>query len=115
MQGLGGGDRAGVGWLQPVAPSGRVGWEGSLATITLDGPEGSVTLSGDTDIPMAILRNRRTVQIRGNLRDPPPATLAAAATAARPPSLEVGLRALVYRTTQNDPIIPASRCSAMWQ
>ena len=45
----------------------RAGWEGSLATITLDGPGGTVTLDGESDIPMAILRNSRTGQIR---RDP---------------------------------------------
>ena len=68
----------------------RAGWEGSLATITLSGPEGSVTLDGESDIPMAILRNSRTGQIRGILRDPPPATQAAAdAVGARAPGLEV--------------------------
>ena len=68
----------------------RAGWEGSLATITLSGPGGSVTLDGESDIPMAILRNPRTGQIRGILRDPPPATQEAAdAVGARAPGLEV--------------------------
>ena len=56
----------------------RAGWEGSLATITLSGPKGSVTLDGESDIPMAILRDPRTGQVRGILRDPPQATEVAA-------------------------------------
>ena len=55
----------------------RAGWEG-LAMITLTGPGGSVTLDGESDLPMAILRNAQTGQIRGILREPPPATQAAA-------------------------------------
>ena len=51
----------------PVPP----GWEASLATITLEGPEGRVTLDGDSDIPMAILRDPRIGQVRGILRDLP--------------------------------------------
>ncbi|MDE2793521.1 MAG: hypothetical protein OXL34_01775, partial [Gemmatimonadota bacterium] len=46
-------------------------WEGTLASITLSGPEGTITLDEDTARPMAILRNRRTGQIRGILRDLP--------------------------------------------
>ena len=45
------------------------GWAGALATITLAGPGGSVTLDADSDLPMAILRNPRTGQVRGILRD----------------------------------------------
>ena len=56
----------------------RAGWEASLATITLSGPSGSVTLDGESDIPMAILRNPRTGQVRGILRDPPLPTQVAA-------------------------------------
>ena len=49
----------------------RAGWEGSLATITLLGPKGSVTLDsdGDSDISMAILRDPATGRVRGFLRD----------------------------------------------
>ena len=47
----------------------RAGWESSLATITLTGPNGSATLDGDSDRPMVILRNPRTGQVRGFLRD----------------------------------------------
>ena len=49
----------------------RPGWGGSLATITLSGPGGSVALDGETDIPIAILRSPQTGQVRGILRDPP--------------------------------------------
>ena len=64
----------------------RSGWEGNLASITLSGPGGTVTLDEDSDIPMAILRNPQTGQVRGFLRGPPTATQAAAdaeATSAR--------------------------------
>ena len=53
------------------------GWE-ALARITLTGPGGSAILDADSDIPMAILRDAQTGQIRGILRDPPPAAHAAA-------------------------------------
>ncbi len=58
----------------PVRPE----WEDNLASITLSGPGGAVTLDGDSDRPMAILRNPRSGQVRGFLRDPPAATQAAA-------------------------------------
>ena len=58
----------------PVRPA----WQGNLGSITLTGPDGSFTLDGDSDIPMAILRNAQTGQIRGILRDSPPAAQAAA-------------------------------------
>ena len=75
----------------------RAGWEGSLAAITLDGPGGTATLDGDSDIPMAILRDSRTGQVRGILRDPPPATQAAAdAVGARAPGAP-GLEVLFSR------------------
>ena len=68
----------------------RAGWEGSLATITLDGPEDSVTLDGESDIPMAILRNPRTGHVRGILRDPSlVAEVAADAVGVGAPGLEV--------------------------
>ena len=68
----------------------RAGWEGSLATIMLSGPGRSVTLDGESDIPMAILRNPRTGQVRGILRDPPLATeVAADAIGVSAPGLEV--------------------------
>ena len=61
-------------FVLPVRPK----WGRNLASITLTGPGGSFTLDGDSDMPMAILRNPQTGQIRGILRDPPPATQAAA-------------------------------------
>ena len=68
----------------------RAGWESRLATITLSGPGGSVTLDGNSDIPMAILRDPRTGQVRGFLRDAPSAAgVAADAAGAPPPGLEV--------------------------
>lgn len=51
----------------PASP----GWEGRLATITLSGPAGSATLDGNTDRPMAILRDPGTGHVRAILRDFP--------------------------------------------
>ena len=84
--------RAGFTFVLPVEPA----WETSLAAITLSGPGGTVTLDGDTDRPMAILRDPVTGRVRGFLRDvaDPAAVQAAAASvdAAGPgagPGLEV--------------------------
>ncbi len=51
-------------FLLPVRP----GWAGALAGITLSGPGGSVTLDGDSDEPMAIVRDTETGQVRAILR-----------------------------------------------
>ncbi|MYB05916.1 MAG: hypothetical protein F4Y24_06145 [Gemmatimonadetes bacterium] len=68
----------------------RAGWDGNLASITLTGPGESTTLDGDSDVAMAILRNPRTGQIRGILRDLPAAMQAAAdKQAVRAPDLKV--------------------------
>ena len=67
----------------PVQP----GWAGNLASITLSGPGGSAILNEDTDRPVTILRDRRTGQIRGILRDSVGAAVAGdrvAALAAQP-------------------------------
>ena len=75
-------------FVLPVEP----GWAGSLASITLSGPGGSVTLDSDTDIPMSILLDPSTGQVRGILRDVPQADAAAAlalAPQAGPDSLDV--------------------------
>ena len=70
----------------PVKP----GWAGNLASITFAGPGGSFTLDGASDLPMAILRNPRTGQVRGILRNLPQADAAAAlAPQAGPDSLDV--------------------------
>ena len=50
-------------------------WAGNLTSITLSGPDGSVTLDGESDRPMAILRDPRTGQVRGFLRDLPAAAV----------------------------------------
>ena len=66
------------------------GWADGLAGITLSGPGGSVTLDGDTDIPMTILLDPGTGQVRGILRDlPQEAAAAALAPQANPDSLDV--------------------------
>ena len=57
-------------FMLPIQP----GWEGNLASITLFGPGGSVTLDGSTDQPMAILRDPRSGRVRGFLSDLPPET-----------------------------------------
>ena len=74
-------------FVLPVWP----GWEESLASITLSGPEGSFTLDGESDLSMAILRNPRNGQVRGILRDVPPPAQAArdAVGQAAGPRLEV--------------------------
>ena len=82
-----GGGSSSFAFVVPV----QAGWEDDLATITLTGPGGSTTLDGETDLAMAILRNPRNGQVRGILRDPPPANQVAAAAAPGAPgsSLEV--------------------------
>ena len=65
------------------------GWAGNLASVTLSGPDGSVTLDSDTDIPMSILVDPSTGQVRGILRDMPQADAAALAPQAGPDSLDV--------------------------
>ena len=52
-------------FVLPVRPD----WPDNLASITLTGPGGSFTLDGASNLPMAILRNPRTGQIHGILRD----------------------------------------------
>ena len=68
------GEEASFVFALPVQP----GWAGNLTSITLSGPGGSAVLDETTDQPMAILRDPRTGQVRAFLRDPPPATQAAA-------------------------------------
>ncbi|MYH09405.1 MAG: hypothetical protein F4143_04540 [Gemmatimonadales bacterium] len=63
-------------FLLPV----RDGWAENLATIVITGPRGSATLDGDSNVPIAILRDPRSGRVRGILRDlqPSVATRAAA-------------------------------------
>ena len=77
-------------FVLPVQP----GWAGNLASITLSGPGGSTTLDSDTDLPMAILLNPSTGQVRGILRDLPQADRAAALA---PPAGLEGLDVLFSR------------------
>ena len=55
---------AGFAFILPVEPE----WAGSLESITLTAPGGSVSLDGETDTPMAIVRDVRSGQIRAFLR-----------------------------------------------
>ncbi len=50
----------------PVEPE----WGESLAKVTLSGPGGTATLDGETDAPLAIVRDRSSGQVRGILRGP---------------------------------------------
>ena len=45
------------------------GWADALASVTLSGPAGTTTLDGNSDIPIAILRDPVTGRVRGFLRD----------------------------------------------
>jgi hypothetical protein len=72
------GDASAFVFVVPAEP----GWEAALASITLTGPDGSFTLDGDSDIPMAILRDSRNGQVRALLRDWPSSTTQAAMSAA---------------------------------
>ncbi len=59
--------RSSFAFVLPVEP----GWGVRLASITLSGPSGSVALDSDTDIPLFILIDPNTRQVRGILRDLP--------------------------------------------
>ena len=67
------GEAASFAFALPIQP----GWAERLASVTLSGPDGTATLNGDSDMPMAILRDPRSGQVRGFLRDLPPTTQAA--------------------------------------
>ncbi len=54
-------------FILPVEPE----WAGSLESITLTAPGGSVSLDRETDTPMAIVRDTRNGQIRAFLRGRP--------------------------------------------
>ena len=70
-------------------------WVGTLSSITLSGPGGSVTLDGHTHRPMAILRNPLTGRVRGFLRDLPQGVEVAMDVAWR--AAEPGLEVLFSR------------------
>ena len=78
--------RSSFAFVLPVQP----GWTGNLASITLSGPGGSATLDGDTDLPMTVLLDPSTGQVRAILRNLAQADAAAAlAPQADPDSLDV--------------------------
>ena len=60
-----GGGRSAFAFALPV----RATWAETLASITLSGPGGSVVLDGASDRPVAFVRNPRSGQVRGFLRD----------------------------------------------
>jgi len=72
------------------------GWEGTLASITLSGPGGSFALDTGNDLSMAVLRDPRTGQIRGFLRELP-GTVLTHADALAAVSPEPGLEVLFSR------------------
>ena len=67
----------------------REAWAGTLASITLAGPDRSHTLDGDADLPMTIMRDAGTGEVSGILRGPPQADAAALAPEARDDSLDM--------------------------
>ena len=83
---------SGFAFVVPAEP----GWAGTLASLTLTGPGGEATLDGATDRPMAILRDPRSGDVRGFLRDLAP-TVAASDDLASALSSEPGLEALFSR------------------
>ncbi len=76
-------DRAGFSFALPVT------WTEELASITLQGPEGSASLDRDTDDPVTILRDPATGQIRGIFDGPPLVALAPGPAAAPGQGFEV--------------------------
>ena len=72
------------------------GWASALASLKLTGPGGEATLDGDTNRPMAILRDLRSGEVRGFIRDLSPA-VAASGDLATALSSEPGLEALFSR------------------
>ncbi|MDE2927702.1 MAG: M66 family metalloprotease [Acidobacteriota bacterium] len=77
--------RSSFAFVLPVEP----GWAVRLASITLSGPGGSVRLDSDTDIPLYILVDPGTRQVRGILRDLPQAGVSALVSQAGAGSLDV--------------------------
>ena len=77
--------RSSFAFVLPVQP----GWAVRLASITLSGPGGSVTLDSDTDFPLFILVDPSTGQVRGILRDLPRAGASALVHQAGTDSLDV--------------------------
>ena len=55
----------------------RSGWDDALMSLTITGPGGSATLSTESDVPMALLRDPRTGRMRGFVRGQAASDLAA--------------------------------------
>ncbi len=83
--------RTNFAFVLPVRP----GWETALASIALSGPGGSAILDESTDRPMALLRDPRSGQVRGFLRDTVSTTQAAADAAT--PGAAQGIEVLFSR------------------
>ena len=67
----------------------RPGWAGSLASLTLSAPGGSITMDGETDRPLAILRHPQTGRVRAILRNLAPEVLDNLAARAPAPGLDI--------------------------
>jgi len=83
----------------------RPGWADALASVTLSGPAGTATLDGDSNTPMAILRDPVTSRVRGFLRgveDPSAVQAAADAT-------DMGTRSLNVLFSRGIPGVAAWR------
>ncbi len=85
--------RAAFAFALPVEPS----WARELASITLRGPGGAVTLDAATDRPMTILRNPVSGQVRAFLRHTPPTGFPGSAADVGALAMERGLEALFSR------------------
>ena len=83
--------RSGFAFALPVRPE----WAGALASLTLSGPRGSVTLDGESERVAVLLLDPRTGQVRGILRDLPLSVMDPGAAEAL--AFEPGLEALVSR------------------
>ena len=84
--------RSSFAFILPAQPE----WSDRLASITLSGPGGVVTLDKETDRPVTLLLNPRTGEIRGILRDVTPAALTRGKAAAAL-SLDPGVEMLTSR------------------
>ena len=93
--------RSGFAFALPVEPS----WARDLASITLRGPGGAVTVDGATDRPMTILRDPGNGQVRAVLRHAPSESLGGGEDAADVAALafQRGLDALFSRGIPDAP------------
>ena len=85
--------RSSFAFILPAQPE----WSDRLASITLSGPGGVVTLDKGTDRPVTLLLNPRTGEIRGILRDVTPPAALTRGNAAAALSLDPGVEMLTSR------------------